>query len=327
MSFPQTRHDTTAITPGVWMVHVPLAGSPLGTVLVYLLEHRDGLILIDTGYGDDAGRRAIERALTGIGAGWPDLTGVVLTHNHPDHVGMAAALRAAGAWVAIHERDAPSGTGFVERIEHELDLAGFPIEQRGVTFTRTSQLAHAVDTLQADRLLSHGDVIEQGGLTLHVHGTPGHSSGHVALLPDGGHVIFTGDLLMPRGEVQLDIVTHPADDPVRELRDSLMRVRALDREVALPGHGGPLWEPGTRIAESLGELDARSRRVAQASEACPGATAWEVSAGVDWGRPWPELRPLRRRFVVMQTLAHLRALVARGERRYEPSPPERFWPV
>lgn len=54
-------------------------------VNAFLVPHRTGLVLVDTGM--DPSGDGIAGALTTAGASWSDLSAVVVTHAHPDHTG------------------------------------------------------------------------------------------------------------------------------------------------------------------------------------------------------------------------------------------------
>lgn len=319
------------VAPGVWSVLLPLTASPVGSVFVYLLRHDDGLVLIDTGYDDEPSRTALSQALAAIGHDLSEITRIVLTHNHPDHVGMAHWLREqTGAPIALHTRDWPrpgpgSGWTFGGRIATQLALAGMPADEVPDMVVRSSRAGAGVDTIKPDWALSDGAVISERGLRLEAIATPGHADGHVCLLDRERGLLFSGDLMLPEGEVQLSILTDASHDPVSELRASMQRVDSLGVKSALPGHQRRIDDLHTRVTRAQAELDRRSAQVARAAAVSPGATAWGLVADVDWGRPWPRMRRFARRFAVMQTFAHLRALARTGELRRGPGEPERYW--
>jgi glyoxylase-like metal-dependent hydrolase (beta-lactamase superfamily II) len=82
------------IHPVVIDVHLPagVAGpEPMDfDVRCFLVPHATGLVLVDTGV--DHSVASITGKLAEIGADWADVTDVVLTHHHPDHVGGLAEV-------------------------------------------------------------------------------------------------------------------------------------------------------------------------------------------------------------------------------------------
>ena len=83
------------IHPIVIEVHLPagVAGpDPMDfDVRCFLIAHSSGLVLLDTGVPGST--NVVAERLIGIGAAWSDVTDVVLSHDHPDHVGSLAEVR------------------------------------------------------------------------------------------------------------------------------------------------------------------------------------------------------------------------------------------
>src|SRR3954469_4955315 len=93
----------------LWSIPVPM-GGPLRYVSVYAFAlDGGGLGLLDTGWESDEGWAALTDGLSAIGAGVGDVRGVLVTHLHFDHLGLANRVReASGAWIAMHPADATS---------------------------------------------------------------------------------------------------------------------------------------------------------------------------------------------------------------------------
>ncbi len=95
------------VRPGLWSIPVPIPNNPLRYVLVYAFE-TDGGSTSSTPAGTPT------TPSTRWPPGWPtagasmaDVRGVMVTHIHPDHYGLAGRVReASGAWVALHPADA-----------------------------------------------------------------------------------------------------------------------------------------------------------------------------------------------------------------------------
>ncbi|MDX6742599.1 MBL fold metallo-hydrolase [Actinocorallia sp. A-T 12471] len=114
--------------------------------------------------------------------------------------------------------------------------------------------------------LAEGDVIEVGGLELHVWGTPGHTHDSLSFwLPAEGSVL-TGDTVLGYGTT---IVSDLGDylDSLQRMHDHAAE-HGIDR--ILPGHGPVLEDPAKTVAAYLGHRRARLEQVRSALEA--GAT-------------------------------------------------------
>src|SRR6266436_1856111 len=99
----RTSPPVEEVRADLWSVPVPIPDSPLRYTLNYLIAAEGGLVIVDPGWDTDAGWNALAEGLKAAGASSADVTGIVVTHIHPDHHGLSARLRAAsGAWVAMH---------------------------------------------------------------------------------------------------------------------------------------------------------------------------------------------------------------------------------
>src|SRR5262249_22216183 len=78
------------IRPGVLWARMPLPFR-LNHVNIYLIEDDDGWAVFDAGIGNDVTRAAWEALVTGPLAG-ERLTRLIVTHFHPDHIGLAGWL-------------------------------------------------------------------------------------------------------------------------------------------------------------------------------------------------------------------------------------------
>ena len=163
----------------------------------YLLWEGDKAVVIDPGYEPDT----ILRALETLGM---ELSAILLTHGHFDHVGAVKELVAeTGCEVYIHAAEA----------------ALPPMMTAGeLYFTRT---------------YAEGDTIcPIPGLELTVLHTPGHTPGSVCLL--WGDQMFSGDTLFAGSCGRVDF---PGGNPQEMLR-SLRRLASLEADYQVhPGHG------------------------------------------------------------------------------------------
>ena len=104
-AMPSTvSHRAAAPSPAPGVTRL---GDP--EVNFYLLEAPDGLVLVDGGLPGHLPQ--LQSCLEGAGRSLGDVRAVLLTHAHPDHTGVVAAARRAGADVWVHEHDAAALAG------------------------------------------------------------------------------------------------------------------------------------------------------------------------------------------------------------------------
>jgi glyoxylase-like metal-dependent hydrolase (beta-lactamase superfamily II) len=230
---------------------VPFADAG-GPVNAYAIEDgRGGVFFFDSGIGTPEGVAALRTGAAAAGIELRCCTQVVVSHGHVDHFGNAQLLsELSGAPVRLHPGDtekvvgedvwemrAPAYTTFLRR-------QGVPEDQlpRLLAIGRHSgKYSRRVDPARV-KPLTEGEQLRAGKVKLDVLHLPGHTPGLVCLWDAEHRLLFADDHLLAR--------TSP--NPFLELVDerttrralvqylhSIGRVRALDVEWVLPGHGAP----------------------------------------------------------------------------------------
>ncbi|WP_377272684.1 MBL fold metallo-hydrolase [Peterkaempfera sp. SMS 1(5)a] len=120
----------TPVRPGLWALPLPLPVPPR-SVTVYVLETDAGPWLIDAGWDTEDAWQTLTAGLSALGTGVEDVRGVLVTHSHLDHYGMAPRIReASGAPIALHPLDAAQLPRYredpAERLAALLRRAGAP---------------------------------------------------------------------------------------------------------------------------------------------------------------------------------------------------------
>src|ERR1700716_4196221 len=120
------------VRPGLWSLPVPIPNNPLRYVLVYVFDTRRGPYLVDAGWNTDDSYAVLCAGLTEAGFTIGDVQGVLVTHIHPDHYGLAGRVReASGAWVALHPADAALIHDRYEEPAELLKLMGSQLRRMG----------------------------------------------------------------------------------------------------------------------------------------------------------------------------------------------------
>ena len=242
---PKISVDLTEAGSGVWLAR----GRDVNWVL--LVEGTD-VTLVDAGYPGYAD--AVRESLDRIGRSWDDVTAVLVTHAHIDHVGGLSTLRIARD-VPVHasraelpnligERHESAGTGEVVR-----HLFGHGVLPWALRIARSGATEDVdVPTGQSFDLVHAGD---DGALDLPGHpvpvATPGHTSGHTAYLLPAVGAVATGDTLCTGhalSRTEGPQLLEPWFDHDRTaVVAALDTLAALDAGVILPGHGPLLRAP------------------------------------------------------------------------------------
>ncbi|HUJ65802.1 MAG TPA: MBL fold metallo-hydrolase, partial [Acidimicrobiales bacterium] len=170
------------VRPGLWSIPVPIPNNPLRYVLVYAFESDQGPYLIDAGWNTDDAWNTLVSGLGEAGFAVADVQGVMVTHIHPDHYGLAGRIRkASGAWVALHPADADLITARYDEPDDLLDKMGAMLRRDGAPPEEIDVLRNAsmpvrgnVDAATPDILIEDGDRPRVPGWDLTAIWTPGH---------------------------------------------------------------------------------------------------------------------------------------------------------
>jgi glyoxylase-like metal-dependent hydrolase (beta-lactamase superfamily II) len=297
--------------------------------MVYAIEQPDGVVLVDSSWDGPESLDALDATLAVVRAGVADVRGVLVTHRHPDHSGLAARLHEeTGAWIAAHDPE-PS---LVDPGGPAADLAGLDrwVESLGVPAGERDRFAHIARRLVEihvelvpDRRLVSGTFVELHECRLEVIHTPGHAPDHACLVDHERRVVFTGDHILSQTTPNVGVFPGTRGNPLGRYLASLERVLGLGPLQAFPGHEERI--PVDRRAAELIEHHASQLRHAGTLIASGRATIYDLAAGMPWSTCWEELGILDRYLAVCETHAHVVELHERGAVERDAAAPATLW--
>jgi glyoxylase-like metal-dependent hydrolase (beta-lactamase superfamily II) len=300
----------------LWSVPVPIPDSPLRYTLTYLIAAEGGLVVVDPGWDTDAGWNALADGLKAAGSSPADVTGIVVTHIHPDHHGLSARLRAAsGAWVAMHPAERESLAALRRQASDTADGDLAWLRRCGVPDDVAAELAMRVGSdhpfwgmADPDVLLEHGDPVPLAGRQLRAVWTPGHTPGHLCLHEEAENLLLTGDHVLPRISPNIGLQPHTAEPPLAAYLRSLEFVAAYDTAEALPAHEYRFHGLASRVRMLLAHHERRCDEVIEVLGRLGPATTWQVTKELSWSRGWAAVTGFMRRAALAEAGAHLQHL-------------------
>ena len=257
---PPAKGTAREIADGILWIRLSM---PLGLdhVNVYALREPNGWTVIDTGLDTKLNRREWAAIIKDDLRGDPILR-VVVTHHHPDHVGLAGWFMAQGAELLM------TRTAWLTARMLTLDEEPTPSPE-AVSFWRGAGMDEALLSKRLDNRpfnfcdtvyplplgftrLEEGAVHRLGGRDWVVHLGQGHAPDHATLWCQDVPLVLAGDQLLPSISPNLGVYpTEPMADPVAEWLESCARFETMAREdhLVLPGHKLPYHGLPARLAQ------------------------------------------------------------------------------
>lgn len=250
------------VAPGILWLRLPLPMA-LDHVNVYALRDDDGWTLVDTGLNAKRCRTAWEAALAGPLSGAP-VARVLVTHHHPDHVGLAGWFQDRGAELWM------TRTAWLFARMLTLDEQETATPEQLAFWTAAGMAPEILEARRSERPFNFADVVARmplgftrieegqllriGGRDWTVRFGQGHAPDHATLWSADGEVVIGGDQLLPSISPNLGVyATEPDADPVAEwiAACGALLPYATRQQLVLPGHKLPFTGLPDRLRQMI----------------------------------------------------------------------------
>jgi glyoxylase-like metal-dependent hydrolase (beta-lactamase superfamily II) len=315
---PPAEGEAHLVAPGVLWMRLPLPMA-LDHVNVFALDDGDGWTIVDTGM-DSRRSRAIWQALLDGPLGGRAVTRVVITHHHPDHIGLAGWFQARGAelvttrtaWLLArmlvldeHPLPVPQQLVFWRAAGMEPDLLAQRAAERPFNF------ADCVSPLPLGYTrIAEGDVLVMGGRRWQVRMGHGHAPEHAVFFSLDDGLVLGGDQLLPSISANIGVYpTEPMADPLGEWLASCAGFQGVAREdqLVLPGHKLPFTGLPLRLVQMIENHEGALERLrAHLAEPCRATDCFLPLFKRAIG-------PAEYGLALVEAVAHLNHLLRRGE--------------
>jgi glyoxylase-like metal-dependent hydrolase (beta-lactamase superfamily II) len=323
--------DAVEVAKGIYWLRMPLPFK-LDHINLWLLEDDDesgaGWTIVDTGIAREEVKAAWEQVFGDFFTGDKPLKRVIVTHFHPDHLGLAGWLverfgvplwmpREEWAWGRMLSLD-DSGDTMRPAFERFYRAAGFDEAMMADAARRPGRYAKIVSPVPgAFRRISDGDVIGIGGREWRVIVGTGHAPEHACLHCRELEVLISGDQVLPKISPNVSVWPQEPDaEPLSQYLGSLDKFRGLVPEtLVLPSHNLPFRGLEGRLDDLAGH---HQERLQETLAVCGNSKTGPVTGGVTGVEV---LRQLFKRkldthqlfFAVGEALAHLHHLMGQGK--------------
>lgn len=310
--------EAVDVAPGVKWLRMPLGGA-LQFINVWAIEDGEGWCVVDTGMQTRDTSQAWRAAFKDALGGRP-VTRVIVTHLHPDHIGLAGWLTRkfqCRLWmtrleylqcrmlVADTGREAPEdGMRFYKAAGWDEDA----LENYRARFGGFGKAIYQLP--DSYRRLNDGEEFDIGGRTWRIVTGNGHSPDHACLYCPELKVLISGDQVLPRISSNVSVFpTEPDADPLSDWMTSCAKVKreVPDDVLVLPAHNDPFHGLHARLdhliaghERSLGRLEKALAEPKRAIDVFGSLFARPIG---------PELVGM----ATGESLAHINCLIERGK--------------
>jgi glyoxylase-like metal-dependent hydrolase (beta-lactamase superfamily II) len=253
--------NSIEVADGIHWVSTPVPFVGLKQVNLWLLDDGDGWTMIDCGYGRRDVRDLIEAAWRELLGGRP-VTRLIVTHNHPDHIGNAQWI--CERWGGLRPQLSQpewylANLAALDRDSDNMAQRAAFYRRHGLDETTVAKfLAEVVpykDGVQLPRSyrrLRDADMVTIGADRWRVITGEGHSPEHVSLYCAERRILIAGDQILPA--ITTNVSTWPNEpefDAVGAFLGTCRRfLELLDGgTLILPSHRKPFYNVHYRLRE------------------------------------------------------------------------------
>jgi glyoxylase-like metal-dependent hydrolase (beta-lactamase superfamily II) len=261
-------------TENIYRLCIPIP-FPLRNVNMYALREAQGKdwVLIDTAMGTPDAREALSEGLQEASLEIKHLRAIVLTHHHPDHVGLSAELQEqSGAPVYMHPID-KAALGLLwsntmeqrfERVSGFFTKHGLPPTELWYAKVDPEVMRYVLRVPPPDMIstVEDGQTLELIGERYRVIWVPGHSDGQIVLFRERDGIFIAADHVLPRITPNIGLYSEKdRPDPLGDYLASLAKIADLPASLVLPGHGEPFPDLKKRTLEIVAHHEERLNNI------------------------------------------------------------------
>jgi len=311
--------DAIEVADGVFWLRFALPMAGLDHINLWALRDGDEWVIVDTGLGSKDSKAIWTRHFDTLMRGRP-VNRVIVTHLHPDHVGLAGwicrkfgapLLMTRGEYFLCRVLASDTGKAAPPEALTFYKKAGYSEDHLELYKSRFGGFGRAISPLphSYDRLVE-GEVGMIGGREWRVIIGSGHSPEHACLWCPELNICLSGDQILPNISSNVSVwPTEPEANPLQDWINSCKKLRAaLPEDVLIcPAHGIPFRGAHKRLDKLI---DHHEKALTRLYEFCKTPRLATEVYSVLFRR---EINDSNRIMAVGESIAHLNCLKGRGQ--------------
>jgi len=281
---PPAPGQVVQVAPGVLAIRLSLPFR-LDHVNLYLIEDDSGYALVDTGLATDCSRAEWEMLLAGPLSGIR-LTRVIVSHSHPDHIGLAGwlcrrfevdLLTSQTTWLTCQHISLSPGALDTLPYRSIFKRHGLDGPTTDIVVTQGHRYLAMVEELPPTftRIVA-GDALRIGGRDFQVLSGDGHAAEQVMLYCAADRLFLAADQVLAKITPNVSVwAADPDGDPLALYLRSLAALRSQVAEdvLVLPGHQLPFYGLHRRCDALHAHHEHRCQLIEQACASEPHSVA------------------------------------------------------
>jgi len=286
--------------------------------MCYVFQDDSGKItLFDTGFGTDLAFEELKSSLNSIGCSLTNIENIIISHAHPDHLGMVERIREENPNFNLIISETEFQWSNNRQNKNWQEIGNQWLQKHGMSLSELKNSDQDMQwknikwpKLDGASLVNDSDILNFGNWQFKFIDTPGHTVGHLCVYEKTEKIMLTGDHILPHisPNVSVDFEGKNNEALIKYI-DSLQKLIDYETNIVLPAHEFSFKNLKQRIQELIDHHQNRLHEHLGLFSDQP-LSAVDVARKISWNTGhFDDFSLMMKRSAIGETVAHLELLV------------------